>query len=131
MTINDLYDLADEKGHEIVYTNIPQTKSVAIYDSGKCTIGMDNGLHGQEETEHLAHELGHCETGTFYGCDTDPTTRMRCEFKANRWAYGHLVPFDELMKAIRSGCHTVWELADQFNLRPETMQKIIFSYFGE
>ena len=130
MSINDLYDLADRQGHEIVYTSLPQTRAVAIYDSGKCTIGMDTGLHGHEETEHLAHELGHCETGTFYGHEADPTTRMRYEYKANRWAYDHLVPCDKLIAAMQSGCNTVWDLAERFNVSQETMQKIMLSYFG-
>lgn len=131
MSIDDLYDLADRQGHEIIYTSLPQTKSVAIYDRERCTIGMDTGLHGHEETERLAHELGHCETGTFYGSESDPTTRARCEYKANRWAYGHLVPFDDLIEAMRSGCRNVWDLAEHFDLSQETMQKILSSYFGE
>jgi len=130
MTINDLSDLAERQGHEIIYTSLPQTKSLTIYDEGKCTIGMDASLHGIDELEHLAHEMGHCELCAFYGFDSDPITRLKCEYRANKWMYEHLVSFEDLISAVRSGYTSVWDLADYFNLRPETMGKILHFYFG-
>ena len=131
MRINDLYDLADQRGYEVIYTSLPQTKSLAMYDDGKCTIGMDAGLHGIDELEHAAHEIGHCETSSFYCFTSDEISRLRCEYKANKWAYNHLVPFDELITAFQSGYTSVWDLADRFNVHPDTMQKILFYYFGK
>ena len=131
MSLDDLYDLANRKGHDIVYINLPEIQSISVSNNGKCVIGMDTSLHGIDELEHAAHELGHCETGSFYDLASDPIAVMRCEFKANKWAYQHLAPWEDLLTAFRSGCASVWDLAEYFNLHPKTIERILAIYFGE
>ena len=53
-----------------------------------------------DETVKLAHEMGHCATGSFY----------------NRWAYRRLIPPEALEEAFRRGLREPWELAKHFNV---------------
>ncbi len=130
MSIDDLYDLAQQNGYEILNYPLPETESVAVQsDTGRCYIGLDTGLSGVALKEHLAHEFGHCETGTFYDLDTDAVVRAKCEYKANRWAYEHLVPLKELFAAVRTGHRTAWDLADYFGVSCEMMYKILKEYY--
>ena len=130
MIVDDLYRFAEQEGHDIVTFSLPETESIAIqFDTGKCCIGLDVGLHGIDLLEHLAHEVGHCETGTFYGIDTDAIVRAKCEHKANRWAYEHLVPYADLFQAYREGYRSVWDLAEYFGISCEMMYKILKEYY--
>ena len=128
MSIDDLYKLAEEKGHEIVRYDLPQSGSVSVCIDGKCAIGIDPHLSGADELEHVAHEMGHCETGTFYTQDTDESTKARWEYKARKWAFEHIVPPEEILNAFRDGTRDSWELAERFGLNEETVLTILRHY---
>ena len=130
MDKDELYELAKEKGYKIVRFPLPATRSLSVCKDGKCCIGLDTEIHGIEELIKLAHEYAHCETGTFYQEDSDWITKAKCEYKANKWMYQHLVPFEELLKAVHSGITNVWDLADYFGISQEIMEKAINNYFG-
>lgn len=76
----------------------------------------------------LAHELGHCETGSFYNVSSPLALRSRQEGRADRWAIRKLIPFTELVAAIRAGNHELWQLADYFEVPYDFMQKAIGLY---
>ncbi len=77
---------------------------------------------------HLAHELGHCETGAFYSLDSAAETRGRCENRANRWAIKTLVPADELLSALQGGITDLWALAEHFDVTEDFMSKAVDYY---
>ena len=128
MSTDEMYDLAKAHGHIVVAADLPNIGSASYPDGDICIIGLDRNLHGTEERERIAHEVGHCETATFYTIHADAITRAKCEYRANKWAYCRLVPFDDLVQAYRSGINTVWDLADHFGISCETMAKILETY---
>ena len=81
-----------------------------------------------DEKVKLAHELGHCETGSFYNRWATCDIRRKHERRANRWAYEKLVPEDELWDAIRQGYREPWELADYFGVTEAFLRHAIAYY---
>ena len=70
--VNDplqLYQEADEAGIDVVWMPLRVDRSIATqFDDGSCAIGLDpwKMCSLAEETVCLGHELGHCNTGSFY-----------------------------------------------------------------
>lgn len=124
----ELYNIASLNGTQIICCDLPQSRSVSsMTHSGACYIGMDPFQIETEAQErvHLAHELGHCETGAFYGAYSPLEIRQKHESRADRWAVSRLVPADELERVINSGTVEVWELAEYFNVTEEFMHKAL------
>ena len=69
-----------------------------------------------DETVKLAHEMGHCATGSFYNRWAACDVRQKHENRANRWAYRRLIPPEALEEAFRRGLREPWELAKHFNV---------------
>lgn len=76
-----------------------------------------------QERVHLAHELGHCETGSFYNVYSSLDIREKQEQRADRWAVSHLVPVEEFMSALSEGVVEVWELAEFFDVTEDFIRK--------
>lgn len=110
---------------------MPQTHSVsAMSCTGVCYIGMDPFQieTSAQERVHLAHELGHCKTGSFYNVYSALDVREKQEKKADRWAVMQLVPAAELREAFSSGVVEVWELAEYFDVTEDFIRKAIEIY---
>ena len=127
MTTTDLLHVADRKGHSVHYENLPKIQSLSL-EADRCYIGIDKRLYGMQEKEHLAHELGHCEYGGFYNRYSKYDIRAKAERRADKWAFTKLVPYGQLMQAVRHGVTEVWELAERFDVSCEFMQRAIAYY---
>lgn len=127
----ELYEIAQNSGTEIICCDLPLNQSVSVMScTGECYIGIDPFQIETEAEErvHLAHELGHCETGSFYSPYSPLNVRGRQECRADRWAASKLVPPLELKKAISLGIVELWELADYFDVTEEFMEKTMQIY---
>lgn len=131
---HNLYDIAQEQNIEVLHYPLPQTGSMSvILDDGTCYIGMDDSVldDGPQETTHLAHELGHCITGSFYNRYAAVDHRRRHENRADKWAIQHLIPQSALDNAIACGCSQLWELAEFFGVTEDLVKKAVCYYsFG-
>ncbi len=81
-----------------------------------------------EERVHLAHELGHCETGSFYNVYSTLDIRGKQERRADGWAISRLMPFYELKNALNAGITEVWELAEYFDVTEDFIHKAVRYY---
>ncbi len=99
--------------------------------SGECYVGIDPmQLETQaEERVHLAHELGHCITGSFYNMYSGSDIRKRHEIRADRCAAALLVPVEELKSQFRKGITEIWNLAEYFDVTEDFIRKAIENYF--
>lgn len=98
--------LAEQRKIEIHQYRLPRTGSLCIEDSdGRCHIALDDAAEWTqaEQAVHLAHELGHCITGSFYNCHAACDLRQKHENRANRWAIRRLVDPCALYDALQSG----------------------------
>ncbi len=134
MITDRLYDLADHDGIEVICgAKLSLNKSISVKDGENLYIGIDDSAMttSAEERVHLAHELGHCETGSFYNMYSPIDNRGKCEEKANEWAIHNLIPEEDLRSVIasRDGEISVWELSEHFDVTEPFMQKALTLYF--
>ena len=129
--LKSLYRLAEKRNIEIIYLPLPETVSMSIEpQEDTYFIGMDNSLSGTnaQERTHLAHELGHCMTGSFYNRYTAHDVRQRHENRADQWAIRKLISSDDLDRAVAEGHTELWDLADFFGVTEEFMKKAVCLY---
>lgn len=124
--MNELFKIASAENIEVMYANIPNCISLSMEGH----ICMDYSLlwGDAEERVHLAHELGHCETGSFYNRWSPYDIRQKHENHADRWAILRLVPSEDLKQAVENGITELWELADYFQVTEPFMQKAVEYY---
>ena len=126
-----LYRQAEARGIPVFHLPLPRTGSVSVMDAeGQCYIGMDvqHHLTDAEQRVRLAHELGHCVTGSFYCKNSPRDLRHGCELRADRYAVRELIPERELKQALSRGVTEPWELAELFGVDVPTVQKALCLY---
>ena len=128
VTNDDLYGIAERRGHFVVCESLTETPSFSLQTNKRCYIAIDQRLNVQQEREALAHELGHCEYGGFYNRYSKYDIRAKVERRADKWAFARLVPYGQLMQAVRHGVTEVWELAELFDVSCEFMRRAVDYY---
>ena len=89
MELLELYQLADAEHIPVYSFDLPQTQSLSLMNNdGSCAVAIDPfGLNStKDEKIRLAHELGHCVTGSFYNRYSDFDIKAKSEYKADKWA---------------------------------------------
>ena len=131
MEILQLYEIAEQHNIDVVECPLPFNGSLSLIDSnGKCCIGIDESVLDGDALErvHLGHELGHCETGSFYSIHTAVDCRQRHENRADKWAIKTLISSADLDKAVSEGCTEIWELAERFGVTEDFVRKAVCYY---
>lgn len=132
--MEDIVELYQEMdNHNIIFEVFPmrQTKSISLMDKhGDCYIGMDfqkiQSLSDEKIT--LAHEIGHCVTGSFYNRYSKLNDIEQKEHRADAWAVKKIIPFEELEEAFQNGIVEIWELAEHFDVPEEFVLKTLQVY---
>ena len=125
MTLSHLYQIASNSN---IFVDDFDTKEVESFSMPNVVVLNKKKLRTSKDVKvHLAHELGHCKTGSFYNINT-LETRERMEYRADRWAIKKLIPFSKLLAALESGITERWELAEYFNVTEDYIDKAKFLY---
>lgn len=127
MTLSALYEriiadgisIDDVRTRELKAASFPQ--GWILYDSTKFT-------SDRELKCVLAHEYGHCKTGSFYNIYSPYDLKEKCEYKANKYAVNLLMPYKEVWRALHRGCWTIWALADYFDVTEDFAQMALDMY---
>lgn len=127
----DMLAYADNHRISVSDFNLPAAKACAVSLGGSRFIGLDKNLPARTRKHALMHELGHCETDSFYNKLTGINTVSRMEARANRWAYSHFIDIDALKAAAKSGCRMLWEFAEHFDITESFMQGVFDYYKSE
>jgi hypothetical protein len=131
MELLELYQLADAEHIPVYSFDLPQTHSLSLMNNdGSCAVAIDPfGLNStKDEKIRLAHELGHCVTGSFYNRYSDFDIKAKSEYRADKWAIKKLIPKDELQAAFEQGYTEPWDLAEYFNVTEEFIIKAVNLY---
>ena len=131
MTTNDLYGVAEQECVEITPYRLQKRDALSLIDEdGRCYIAIDPTkiTSGADEKTKIAHELGHCVTGSFYNVYSSCDFRQRHEVRADKWAIKRLLPEDELHDAVANGHTELWELADVFDVTIDLVRKAVSWY---
>lgn len=131
-TYKELCDIAEEDDILMLSGKLHNAPSMAICDDGDCAIIID---YSQIDSNAkllvcTAHEVGHCETGSFY---TEKSLELRCrmENRANKWAIKKLIPKNEMEQAIIDGNEEVWQLAEYFGITEDMVKFAFWVYFDK
>lgn len=129
-SLGSLYRFAEKRNIPVLDYPLPQTASVALETPSGCFIGMDLRQMPDEASQrvHLAHELGHCVTGSFYSRYTAIDSRQRHELRATKNAIRRLIPAADLDDAVAQGCTELWELAEHFGVTEDFMRQAVCLY---
>ncbi len=132
MTILDeLYALADAEDIQVLCWDLPAARCLAVqHDGGGCSIGIDPMYIDsyEEEAELLAHELGHCITGSFYNRASPLDVRQKHENHADYWMITHLAPADKLARLMDQGQTEAWQLAESLGVSQSLVEKALRLY---
>lgn len=131
MTTNDLYGVAEQERVEITPYRLQKRDALSLIDEeGRCYIAIDPTkiTSAADEKTKIAHELGHCVTGSFYNVYSSCDFRQRHEARADKWAIKRLLPEDELHDAVANGHTELWELADVFDVTIDLVRKAVSWY---
>ena len=131
MELLELYQLADAEHIPVYSFDLPQTHSLSLMNNdGSCAVAIDPfGLNStKDEKIRLAHELGHCVTGSFYNRYSDFDIKAKSEYRADKWAIKKLIPKDELQAAFEQGYIEPWDLAEYFNVTEGFIIKAVNLY---
>jgi len=130
MEINKLYSFAETQGVKIDRLSVKENLSMSVKSGDGLYVAIDEDLSGAMEKVCLAHELGHCTTGSFYNIYSKLDIREKHEKRADKWAIGELVPKPAFIKALEDGYDNVYSLAEYFGVTPDFMQKTVELYKG-
>lgn len=132
MNLTSLYNMAECDNIDVLSFGMKECESISLSDNGKCFIAIDPFKIESEADEKvkLAHELGHCMTGSFYNEHSPFDIRSKKERSADKWAITQLIPEDELKSAFKSGCENRWQLSEYFGVPEDFMQKAL-DYYSE
>ena len=128
--LSTLYRRAEQLNIPVYHLSLPQTGSLSMMgEDGSCAIGMDlpHRRTRNEVRVRLAHELGHCVTGSFYNRWSACDVRKFHENRADKYAIQELIPVEELDAAIAEGLDR-WELADRFGVDLPFLEKALCLY---
>lgn len=129
MTLNALYDFATMQDLSTYSVPLKSAMSLSFPDG---TIGISSDrIRAADEKVCLAHEIGHCVTGSFYNINSPLDVRGQHEYRANKWAYQHLLPYNDLIAAVKEGITETWEIAEYFGLPEEFTIEAIAYYRGQ
>lgn len=128
--LTSLYQLAEDRNITVDCFGLKTMPCMSIVDETGAHIAIDPWQLKSESDEllKLAHELGHCETGAYYGRYSPFAVRQQQEERAWRWACQRLLPLAVLEEAYQAGYKTYWELAEYLNLPEAFIRKAVEFY---
>ena len=129
MKTTELYKIAERDGITVDRFLLGSNKSVSVLMGKRLFVGLDGNIDGADEKVCLAHELGHCETMSFYNIYSPLDVRGKHERRANIWAIKKLIPKTKYYWALRHGYEDIYSLAEYFGVTPEFALKTA-EYYG-
>lgn len=125
----DMYKIAENEKIDILDYKWTNTKARIFELNNNYYIGLDKSQIDTsiEEKEVLAEEIGHYYCDALYYINSDKNTKDKCEYRAMKWAYSILVPFQKLKEKILEGLN-LYDLADYFNVDCKYMSDCINFY---
>ena len=127
MTLDDLYSIADKSQISVHHTTLSDCASVSM--RGHIAFDENKFTSYAEEKTCLAHELGHCITGSFYTVFSKFDIKSKHGHRADKWSILTLIPSEEYFKLTRSdNPPEIWELAEHFGVTEDLIKKAVYYY---
>ena len=130
MTTKQLLEIADNKNIKVYDFPMRELRAMSL-SGGYIAMDKRKFESGAEYKCGLAHEIGHCETDSFYNINTTVSLKDLKERQANRFAAELLVPLSELCKAVQQGAIIPRTLAMLFDVTIEFINMVLDLYEQE
>lgn len=130
MNIDKVYQRIQDKNIEVMHFGLPNIKSVSVETGGKYGIFINHKEieNSDEEFCVLAHEYGHCVTGSTHPPYSPMDIISKHEYKADRRAVLDFLPINQMKTAIKEGCRTTYELSEYLDMPEPFILKAIQHY---
>lgn len=104
MELNKLYDLAEKENIKVYDWHIEDCNGIYLNYDNINAIALNYDEFGTyiDEKCTLAEELGHYYYDATYSLYSDYNTISKQEYKAKKWSYNVLIPFEDLKSAVKS-----------------------------
>ncbi len=101
MELNKLYDIAERENINIINFQM-KNKAITGNYKGKSMIGLNYSKidTSKEEKCLLSEELGHYYYSSYYTLMSDQDFIDKQEYRAKKWSYYVLIPYEKLKSAI-------------------------------
>ena len=118
MELTEIYKKINDSNIKVFSYNIPETKAATleIEKTYGIFINYNEIENSNEEFMVLAHEYGHCKSGSTHKLGSKYELISRHEYRANRKAVLEFLPIELLKDAIKNGCKLSYEFAEYLNL---------------
>ena len=128
--LSDIYKAIDKQGAKLFIYPIDFTPAATIEYNGSYAVFFDPSrcISIAAAKDCLAHECGHCATGSTHSLSSRWDIISKHEYKANRWAIENFLPYETLAQAIKTGLTEPWQLADYFDM-PQTFIEAAIEHY--
>lgn len=131
MKLKKLYDIAEKENIDVFNFKM-KNKAIIGCINNNYSIGLNYSIikNSDEEKTILAEELGHYYCNAFYNSNYSNTEISKKEFRATKWAFKTLVPFQKLKKLYENGYRYTYEFAEELGVTEELIEKA-YNYYSE
>ena len=125
-----LYESMYQDGIKLFDYRLIEDKAATIKLYGKYAVFLDTCKIDTiaDEKCTIAHEYGHCKTGSTHSVYSPFDLVCKHEYKADKCAVQEIIPLPDFIKALHSGCVEVWQLAEHFNVTEEFARRAVSIY---
>lgn len=130
MNLQDVYSRIENNNISVFPFGIDKIKAVTIETDNRYGIFVNHEeiVDKNEEFCVLAHEYGHCKSGTTHKLSSPFSLICQHEYRADRRAILDFLPIDKIKRAIEEGSQTLYEIAEYLDMPEEFVSKAIQHY---
>lgn len=129
MDLSSVYSKIQGLGITLMNTkNDISAMSIVIKDKYGIFINYNKFKNSNEEFNALAHEYGHCATGSLHRINSPFDIIAKHENIANRRAVEEFLPVCELKRAAKHGCQYAYEIAEYLGVPEQFVKQAIDIY---
>ncbi len=131
MELRKLYSIAEKENIDIINFKMKNKAIIGCIDNNYM-IGLNYSLidNTSEEKTILAEELGHYYCNALYNNYYSNEEISKKEFRATKWAFKTLVPYQKLRQLYEKGCKYTHEFAEELGVTEELIYKA-YCYYSE
>lgn len=130
MDLSKIYNKIEADNIKVFPFGVDKLKAVTIETENKYGIFVNHKEIEDANDEFcvLAHEYGHCASGTTHKLNSPYDLIERHEYRADRQSILEFLPIEMMQKALNKGCIHTYEFAEYLDI-PEDFVRLAFKHY--
>lgn len=124
---SSLLKYALDKNIKIVQCELPVTTLKGLYCDNVIYIS-DRVKTEREQNCIVAEELGHYETSHGVIINQRCVKNKKQELRARRWAHEHLLNVEDIVRAYKYGCRSIYEVTEYLDVTEEFLHEALETF---